>query len=131
MTMRRAALAAFFLLAPLGMAATGWAAARSPALEIEAPPFLAATAQRLRELPPGAFDSVVQLTGLEVAGPPIRVVLAPEASETARQVPSWYSGYAAGDRGLVVLFPSRALSYPDSTLPDLLRHEVAHVLAAR
>ncbi|HWN45372.1 MAG TPA: hypothetical protein VNW71_24310, partial [Thermoanaerobaculia bacterium] len=33
--------------------------------------------------------------------------------------------------GVIVLLPARAPSYPDSSLEDLLRHEVAHVLVAR
>ena len=32
---------------------------------------------------------------------------------------------------MVVLFPERSPSYPDSNLDELLRHEVAHVLIAR
>ena len=129
MTLRCVAVVVFLLLAPLtGLSRAGGI---PPALEIEAPPALAGTATELRERPAGELGSVARLMGIEAQGPPIHVVLAPESSDLAREAPSWYSGYAVGDRGLIVLFPARALSYPDATLPDLLRHEVAHVLAAR
>ncbi|MFP5285335.1 MAG: peptidase MA family metallohydrolase, partial [Thermoanaerobaculia bacterium] len=35
------------------------------------------------------------------------------------------------ERGIVVLLPQRVPTYPDSSLEDLLGHEVAHVLVAR
>jgi hypothetical protein len=41
------------------------------------------------------------------------------------------AGYAIGDAGLIVLFPSRSPVYPHDTLEDVLRHEVAHVLISR
>ena len=106
-------------------------AAELPRLEIEAPASLEPTAQRLRQMDPGQIGSAVQLVGLEEPGPPIRVILAPEGSEAAERVPPWVSGYAIGEMGLIVLLPQRVPAYPDSSLEDLLRHEVAHVLVAR
>jgi hypothetical protein len=99
--------------------------------EVEAPPELAPVAGRLRRLDPGRLAAAMRLVGLEEAGPPIQVVLAPEDSDVARRVPRWVSGFALSERGLVVLFPSRTPSYPDTSLEDLLRHEIAHVLVAR
>ncbi|HSG39405.1 MAG TPA: hypothetical protein VLE27_07180 [Thermoanaerobaculia bacterium] len=107
------------------------AAAELPRLEIEAPAALEPTAQRLRAMDPGQIGSAVRLVGLEEPGPPIRVILAPEGSEAAERVPPWVSGYAFGEMGLIVLLPQRVPAYPDSSLEDLLRHEVAHVLVAR
>src|SRR5262245_47117526 len=61
----------------------------------------------------------------------MRVVLAGDTSEWARQVPPWAAGFAVGEAGLIVLFPSRSPVYPHDTLEDVLRHEVAHVLISR
>jgi hypothetical protein len=73
----------------------------------------------------------MRLVGLAEPGPPIRVVLAREGSDLARDVPPWIAGYALGDLGLVVLLPGRQPSYPESSMAELLDHEVAHVLIAR
>jgi hypothetical protein len=73
----------------------------------------------------------MRLVGLAEPGPPIRVVLAREGSDLARNVPPWIAGYALGDAGLVVLLPGREPSYPESSIAELLNHEVAHVLIAR
>jgi hypothetical protein len=99
--------------------------------EVEAPPELDAVARRLRDLDPGRLEDTMRLVGLERAGPPIQVLLAAGDSDLARRTPPWVAGYAMGERGAVVLFPSRTPSYPDSSLEDLLRHEVAHILIAR
>lgn len=102
-----------------------------PRLIVRAPDSLRGAAARLRSLPPGQLDGVMRLMGMASPGPPILVVLAPEGSDLARGIPPWVSGYAYGERGIVVLFPSRAPTYPDFSLEGVLRHEVAHVLAAR
>jgi hypothetical protein len=107
------------------------AAVEPPRLLVEAPPALAATATRLRAVDPEQLASTMRLVGLDRPGPPIRVIVAPEGSGPATLVPAWVSGYALSDRGLVVLLPQRVPNYPDSSLEDLLRHEVAHVLIAR
>lgn len=103
----------------------------APRIEVEAPPALAGTAAQLRAIDPARLASVMRLVGLEDPGAPIRVILAPEGSGAATVVPRWVSGYAMGEQGVIVLLPGRVPSYPDSSLTDLLSHEVAHVLVAR
>ncbi|MGH9379266.1 MAG: hypothetical protein ACRD2Z_01435 [Thermoanaerobaculia bacterium] len=102
-----------------------------PRLHIEAPDELSAAARSLEGIAPARLDTVQRLIGLRDPAPPIRVILAPEGSPPTRAVPPWVAGYALSDRGLVVLMPVRALSYPDSTLDELLLHEIAHVLVGR
>jgi hypothetical protein len=102
-----------------------------PALQFETLDSRPADEPRLRHLDRDRLRDVVQLVGLEGAGPPIRVVLAPEDSELARATPSWIAGFAHGATGTVVLFPSRSLRYPHDSLEAVLRHEVAHILIAR
>lgn len=102
-----------------------------PPLVVEAPPALEAVASRVRSLAPERLASAMALVGLEEPGAPIRVILAPEGSPPAQEAPPWVSGYAYPDRSLIVLLPARTPSYPDSSLEDLLRHEIAHVLVAR
>ncbi|HEX7186107.1 MAG TPA: hypothetical protein VF756_30050 [Thermoanaerobaculia bacterium] len=114
------------LFAPLSIAT-----AQLPPLVVEAPPALEPVASRVRSLDPERLASAMALVGLEEPGAPIRVILAPEGSPPARQAPPWVSGYAYPERSLIVLLPARTPSYPDSSLEDLLRHEVAHVLVAR
>ena len=102
-----------------------------PRLIVEAPPALAPTASRLRAIDPRQLLSAMRLVGLTQPGPPIRVIVAPEGSGPAVLVSPWVAGYALSDRGLVVVMPQRVPNYPDSSLEDLLRHEVAHVLISR
>ena len=110
----------------------GRALAQSPPeLLIEAPTPLAAARTRLERLDRRPLSSIVRAVGLDAPGPPVRVVLAEDGSEWARQVPPWAAGFAIGEAGLVVLFPSRSPLYPHDTLEDVLRHEVAHVLISR
>ena len=73
----------------------------------------------------------MDLVGLDEPGPPIRVVLASEASPRARGVPPWVSGYTDGLSNEVVLLAERTPSYPDGGLEEVLAHEVAHVLIFR
>lgn len=73
----------------------------------------------------------MRLVGLEEPGPPLRVVLVEETEDLARAVPPWISGFARSGDSLVVIFPARVPSYPDSTLEGVLLHEVAHVLIGR
>jgi hypothetical protein len=102
-----------------------------PSLQVEAPPELAHQAAAVRALETSDWASLFDLVGLAGAGPPVRVVLATERSEAARNVPSWVSGYAVPELGTVVLFPGRVPSYPDRNLETLLHHEIAHLLLAR
>lgn len=126
-TLRVAVAAFLFLLIP--MLAAGQL--EIPQLIVEAPPGFEPTAERLRAVGPEELASTMRLVGLTDPGPPIRVIVAPEGSGPARLVSPWVSGYAISDRGLVVVMPQRVGSYPDNSLEDLLRHEVAHVLVSR
>lgn len=106
-------------------------AASPPKLVVLGPPALDRVAARVRSIDPGRFLDAMRLVGLDDAGPPIQVFLGPEGSDLAAGVPPWVSGYAYGNEGVIVLLPARTPSYPDSSLEELLRHEVAHVLVAR
>jgi hypothetical protein len=104
-------------------------------LQIQAPPELSAVRMRLEAIPPGTFADIGEFLGISGGasepGRVIHVVLASETSEPARSIPPWISGFAVGESGLVVIFPARSPGYPDQTLEDVLRHEVAHVLIWR
>lgn len=104
---------------------------QSPHLQIEAPAEFAAVRTRLESLDPQRFADIVQLLGMTDAGPVIKVVLATESSDWARQVAPWIAGFAIGASDMVVIFPARSPSYPHDTFDDVLRHEVAHVLIRR
>jgi hypothetical protein len=121
-------LLAFALL--LGLALGTPAAAAVPELRFEAPADLAGEARRLASLPPTGSAAAARLVGLGGTTRPIRVALVPERSPGAG-VPPWISGYALPERDLVVLLPQRITSYPNDSLAEVLRHEVAHVLLAR
>jgi hypothetical protein len=103
---------------------TGW-----PELRIDAPPGLAAEKIRLESFEGKRLADVARLIGLRNPGPPIHIELASDSSDWARSVPRWTAGFARQDR--VVIFPSRSPTYPDRTLDDVLRHEVAHALIWR
>lgn len=114
-----------------------WVALASPAgaqrtleVVIEAPPDLATAAQILGRWQPERLNGFRRMIGLANAGAPIRAVLATEDSVVAAGAPPWVAGYARSD-GLIVLFPARVPVYPNSSLDELLGHEVAHVLIAR
>jgi len=100
-------------------------------LVVEAPPSLEPVAVRLRSLDPVQIAGAARLVGLADPGPPIRVILAAEESVPALSAPPWVAGYALPEQGVVVVLPARSPHYPDSSLEDLLRHEVAHVLIGR
>jgi len=100
-----------------------------PDLRITAPPGLSAEKSRMDALDPGRLADSVRLVGLRSPGGPIDVELAADSSALARSAAPWIAGFAVRDR--VVIFPSRSPSYPDSTLDDVLRHEVTHALIWR
>jgi len=103
----------------------------SPQLQIEAPPQFAAIRMRLESLDPQQLAEIVQLLAMTDAGAVIKVVLAGENSDWARQVPPWIAGFAVAGSDLVVIFPERSPGYPHDTFDDVLRHEVTHVLIER
>lgn len=117
-------------IAALLMTLSAWAQP-APVLVFEAPDSLAAARTRVERFDPATLSPIVRVVGLQSPGPPIRVVLAGDDSQWARQVPPFAAGFAIGEADLVVLFPSRSPVYPHDTLEDVLRHEVAHVLIAR
>ena len=101
-----------------------------PRLVVEAPPALASYAGEVQRLDARAFLPAMELTGLWEPGP-VRVLVAPEGSAAARRAPSWAVAYADPPAGTVVLVPTRTPAWPDDGLPDVVRHEVAHVLTWR
>jgi len=107
------------------------AAAEPVRLLMEAPPGIPPAASRLASESHPWVAGVMDLVGIAEPGPPIRVVLAPESSPLARDVPSWVSGYTDGVSNVVVLLTERTPSYPDGGLEEVLAHEVAHVLIYR
>ena len=130
---RRLALGIFLAAASLlaGNVVARQQSPKPPELTIVAPPGLEPAATGLERLDTGKLLTVMQLLGLDEAGPPITVVLTPEDSPVARATPSWVAGFADGGRGVIVIFPSRTPPYPYDSMEALLHHEVAHVLIAR
>jgi hypothetical protein len=113
------------------LAQVGSSPSTLPKLQIEGPPELATVRTRLQSIDPQRFADIKQLVGGTDGGPAIQVILAPENSDLARGVSKWIAGFAVGASDSVVIFPARSPSYPDDTLEDVLRHEVAHVLIWR
>lgn len=111
----------------LEMAISMYVAQPIPPLQIEAPPELATVQRRLESIPSERFADIAKLLGIREGGQAIQVRLVRESSELARSVAPWISGFAVGDSNLVVIFPARSPGYPDHTLEDVLRHEVAHI----
>jgi hypothetical protein len=104
---------------------------QEPQLRIEAPPELTGVRLRLQSAGTLRLAGIAEFVGLTDTGPPIQVILATENSNWARQVPPWIVGFALGSPELVVVFPARSPGYPDTTLEDVLRHEITHVLIQR
>jgi hypothetical protein len=102
---------------------------RAPELRIEAPPGLAPAKQRMESMDRNRLADVVRLAGLKDPGPPVRIQLLADSSVDASVVAPWIAGFAQQDS--VVIFPTRSPRYPDRTLDDVLRHEVAHALIWR
>lgn len=102
--------------------------AASPRLEVLAPPSLEGVARHIEELGQEDFRSLLLLTGEMGFHRKIRVVLLVEENPVAQETPKWVTGYARGDRAVIVLFPSRVPAYPDRNLGVLLRHELTHIL---
>src|SRR5438105_3924869 len=115
-----------WFLAPVGTRAREF-----PNLRIEAPPGLGAVRTHLQSISPRRLADIAEFLNITDAGQDIQVVLAAENSNLARSVAPWVSGFAVGESNLIVIFPSRSPGYPDTTIEDVLRHEVAHVLIWR
>jgi hypothetical protein len=98
-------------------------------LRIEAPPGMASEKSRMESLDFKRMENVIRLVGLKDTSAPIHIELVPGSSDLARSVAPWIAGFAQQEN--VVIFPSRSPNYPDNTLDDVLRHEVAHVLIWR
>jgi len=103
----------------------------NPQLRISAPPELSTVQQRLESIDAKRFSDIADLVGLKDASVPVDVVLAPETSEVARKTPPWIAGFAESQSSSVVLFPARTPRYPNGSLEDVLRHEVAHIWIGR
>ena len=121
-------LAVSLLLVLLGQAAE---LTSPPQLVIEGPAELGAVKTRLESFDTRRMADIVRLVGLRTPGGPIRIELATESSDWASAVPSWVAGLAMDQSNTVVIFPSRSPSYPDDSLDDVVRHEVAHILISR
>ncbi len=106
-------------------------ATQSPIITLEAPSALQPLIPGLRESTQKHINSLVELMGLDHPGPPIRVILAPNASELAQKTPEWISGYALGKSSTIVLFPDRVTSYPYHSLQEVLLHELGHIFIHR
>ncbi len=109
----------------------GGGAAPTSVLRFEVPVDLVSYLPRLEAAEESILEGALARTGLASAGGPIRVILAAEGSPLASRVPGWVSGYAYGELGVVVLLVERVPTYPSSSLLEVLRHEVAHVLVHR
>lgn len=101
----------------------------TPQLDFHAPEEMAPLAERLEQgLDRAAVGRAMRLVGVDDAGAPIPVYLAPEGTPLAN-APSWVRGYVRG--GNVVLLPARVPAYPNRSLEAVLLHEIAHVLIDR
>jgi hypothetical protein len=102
-----------------------------PSIKIEAPPELEVVRTRLASFDVGNLTEIERLIGVAGAESDIHVELAPESSAAARGTPQWISGFAVAASSTVVIFPARTPGYPNTTLEDVYRHEIAHVLIWR
>lgn len=82
---------------------------------------------RVRRVGDEDLSGILNLTGIVGFARPIEVVLVPDDDPLARRTPGWIAGYADSRRRRIVLFPDRVPSYPDGTLPNLVRHEITHL----
>ncbi len=106
-------------------------ATTSPQFIFEAPESLEPLAARLEESNPASLQRIMDLVGLEHPGPTIRVILAPNDSQPAKDAPAWMSGYALSQASTIVLLTDRVLTYPNDSLNDVFLHEIGHILAHR
>ena len=106
-------------------------AALPPRLHFESPEDLQPLVQRLQQVDSHQFLAIMDLVGLQKPGAPIRVILAPDESDLAQQVPEWIVGYAVGQASTIVLLTDRVANYPYDSLEGVLFHEIGHILTHR
>jgi hypothetical protein len=130
-----AAVAAIALLAA-GLVSTFVAAGDAEAqgrtaatVTIDAPPALAAEAERVRRIDLEELDRALQRAGLSLPGE-LRVTLVLDADPRAEDVPPWIVGLAFGTSEIVI-FPQRVPPYPYDSIESVFRHEVAHLALTR
>lgn len=126
-----AALALVPIVAAIAAGRTTDAQVRLPELVVEAPESLQGVVDRVRGLETERLAGVMRLVGLTDPGDPIRVVIVPEESRLARDLPEWVAAFADPGNDLVVLFPARIGAYPHDSLEVVLHHEAAHILTER
>lgn len=102
-----------------------------PPLRLDGPPTMEPVVSQIEQMPAESLAIVNRLIGAPASDEPIDVLIVPEDSALAARTPRHIAGYAIGARSNIVLFPARASNYPDDGLPELLRHEIAHVLIHR
>jgi hypothetical protein len=90
---------------------------------VDAPPELAAIADRVRATDPEAVASSLARAGLEVPAN-VHVTLVPERE--AQDVPRWIVARAFGSDQVVIL-PARISSYPYDSLDSVVLHEIVHL----
>lgn len=127
----RRTISRFAVAAALSLLAPAPAPGAPVTLDVRAGEGMERVAAGIRAGDPRRFDPVMRLVGLEDAGAPILVLVAPESSPLAKRMPSWVSGYAVPEESFIVVYPQRATTYPIDGMEELLRHEVAHVLLGR
>ena len=103
----------------------------TPTLTIESPSSFRSLSSRLERIDPARLRRVMSMVGTVDPGDPVRVILAARRSELASTTPPWVGGYALSERSAVILFPARLPSYPDSSLEEVLLHELCHIFIAR
>ena len=99
-------------------------AVRAAELTIDAPPPLAAAAERIKAMDLAGLQADLRRAGLELPDR-ITVALIPNDDPRARPY-SWIVGFAAGSSDIVI-FPERVLPYPYDSLESVFRHEVTHL----
>ena len=102
-----------------------WPARATAQLVVEAPPALAATADRVRAIDLDRLRDDLRRAGLALPAE-IRIELIPDDDPRTDGLPRWVVGLALGQRDIVIL-PDRVLAYPYDSLESVVRHEVAHL----
>jgi hypothetical protein len=120
------AMTIWVLILPYGLFA-----ANPPQLIFESPEELQPIEERLQQLDHGQLLTIMDSLGLQHPGSPIRVILAANESDLAKQVPEWVVGYAIGHSSTIVLLTDRVANYPYESLEDVLLHEIGHILTHR